>query len=239
MTREQWLNQFVQTVRPIFRAANYPLPPIRADAKQILGIVQAVQDRDTWEITITDDIHQGTLAAEALISSLVFRSAYSHPAFGFNAAANPVEYDHNARPGERLGCLLSAVVEEMPPYPEVLTRKKWLKLFTSEMQPWFEAAGIDLPNIEVIPGQIHPGKQHRVIIFLPDDHCLIFIDSKLTNALKIATMLAYEFVRCVVGSKGVFSSTAKRIGIPVGGISSNLTDHLEAIIARTGPYPEK
>jgi hypothetical protein len=228
MTRQQWLTQFLRTIRPIFRAVGYPLPKIRVGTKRMGQIATAEEVGDTWEISITDDVHTGIRAAESLIPSLVWR----HIPWGndgFHHIAKLVGYTDGPR-GERLDPLLTAVIDEMPPYPKTYTRKQWLKFFVHEMRPWFKAAGHTLPSIEIRPGRVIPELLNHVMA-ITEDGCYIFISPGLNDSLAVAKLLTLDFVACVEGR-------AASVGIVDGCFTTNLIEHLELIIDRIGPYPE-
>jgi len=239
MTREQWLNQFVRAIRPIFRAAGYPLPEIKVDIQQMPHTVWV--NPAPLEIIIADNVHDGIRAAEILVRTLIWKSTS-----WFEPLAVKVGYATHKPCGKRLSPLLTAVVDEMPPYPQVYSRAEWLKLFTREMRSWFKKAGIDLPNIEVFPGQILPGYPNVGTVLLEDGRCHIYLVSSMKETFSIATLLTYEFARCAVGFGGDANSMAAHVGLSVsswgtqGGFTYlQLVTYLTSIIADLGPYPEK
>ncbi len=209
----------------------FPLPSVQVSVKK--------QDRAVWvhppkepneslRIILSDDANDGVTAAELLVLSLI---GYINPWHPW-ALAKEVGYDPDMQQGKRLSPLLRAMVAELPPYPQEYTRKTWLKLFTSGMHPWFEAAGHPLPSIEIRQGRIIPELLNHAIA-ITEDGCYIFISPGLYDSLAVAKLLTLDFVNCVKGL------SAKSVGIVDGCFTENLTDHLKAIIDRIGPYPEK
>jgi len=232
MTRKEWLTQLVEKLSPLFEDAGHQLPYLIVLAQDIND--PSTVDFDTsslhWIITISNSLDDKTTVAEELIHNILFRAITSVDTKQ-GLLAGEIGFIGYMPTGMKLLGRIHQLVEEMPPYPEVYTREKWLKLFTHCMRPWFEAAGHPLPSIEIHQGRILPNLLNHVVA-ITEDGCYIFIPPALSNTLSLAKLLTRAFVGCVE------APCAESIGIVDGCTTENLIAHFKSTIDQIGPYPE-
>lgn len=135
-TREQWLNQLAEAMRPMFAAVDAPLPPrfritmSLTKSKKAIGVCydKSASADDTYEILVRLDQH------EALDVAAVLAHELTHAAVGVDAGHGP-RFGRVARalglagkltatvPGERFKGAVAPLLDALGPFPHA--RLRW------------------------------------------------------------------------------------------------------------------
>lgn len=241
--RKRWLTDLANKLRPLFQAADHPLPPFilaTGDIDDIDGLSTSHLKGGTWHITLSDAINDKIQAAENLISILTSIADDTSQ----RQLATLIGYGRTRPDGDKLTWGIRRLVGAMPPYPPQMTRKSWLTALVDELRPLFVEADRPLPmEIEASPGRMHPEHPRNGVLKYTSGECHIFIWPRLSSAIDAALALVRQLPRCatdVFTSEHTMDEVAHQIGITNGRPPSlTLKFLLNNIIADLGPYPEK
>lgn len=239
--RKRWLTDLTNKLRPLFQAADHPLPPFilaTGDIDDIDGLSTSHLKGGTWHITLSDAINDKIQAAENLISILTSIADDTSQ----RQLATLIGYGHTRPDGDKLAWGIRRLVGAMPPYPPQMTRKSWLTALVDELRPLFAEADRPLPmEIEASPGWMHPEHPRNGVLKYTSGECRIFIWPRLSSAIDAALALVRQLPRCatdIFASDGVVKELSLRIGLDPKP-SPALKFLLNNIVADLGPYPEK
>jgi hypothetical protein len=239
MTRLRWLADLTNKLRPLFQAAERPLPPMIFRTEEINGLSVTHCKEGTWHITLSNALKSKTEVAEVLIANLVRRAC---PEEGVGLLSTLIGYGPSRPDGNKLAWGLRRLVQAMPPYPPKMTRKSWLTRLVDELRPLFDDAGHPLPEIKASPGWMDPEHPRSGMVKFTTGECLVFIWPQLSNSIDAAFALVRQLPLCATDvrtSEHTVDEVARQIGITNGRPPSPaLKFLLNNIIADLGPYPE-
>ncbi len=248
MNQQEWLVQLTEKLKPLFEAADHPLPLLILKTDDIQSLSAAYFDKANlaWVITLSDEISSKIEVAETLIHNLVFR-AIPFGETGRADLAALVGYSRTRPVGDKLAFCLKRIVEAMPPYPPQVTREAWLTRLVDELRPLFDDVGRPLPVlIDAAPGWFEHDLPKNGACQFATGRFFIYLWPHMTKPITVALALVKQLVVCAVGfASPAITTKAVYTRIGLNGQLASETEPtaaliflLNSIIADLGPYPE-